>query len=475
MKRVIKMRFYLIPCLLLLSLLNLSSVGADEIRLKLGTLGPKGTNVTSALETILDLLELVGRNFGHTIKIIPYLGGVMGDDPQMMQKAQMGQLDIITPTVNGLPIISKGLEVSYMAFLIQDYGAFDYVMRNLRYYNDLFYKKGWISWTMITEGMHDLYLSGQYRTQEELKDNLKACNYTGGPDDTFYKALGIPQVPIPPPEMFPSFRAKMSNSVILPSMFVIGMQIYTALPCIVEPTIRSSVSAAVMTRSKWESLPWDLKVFFISMQPMFYYVLNGQLRDGASAFTQAMYRYGSKKVLLTPEEYKSLEKPVLDYRETYLGNDEIKRAYYNKIFKLVNMYKSGNPIEKQIFLRDPTYKDFPQTVRTIGKALRVYLNTGSKKEILELEKKKILERWRLYNWIVACEKFIETGKPKLLKDWMNDYHAKEIIREVYAKHIDTVKKLYGTEAAFKKRIKEMLLLLESEGYRGYQKKKRRRI
>jgi len=143
---------------------------------------------------------------GYDIGFIPYYGGVMGDDNQMLQKAQMGQLDVVTPTVNAQPSISRKLEVVYMAYLVNDYGQFDRAMTAMKDFNDVLWDKGFVNLLELTEGIHDLYLAGSWRTPEALKNNVKACNYTGGPDDTFFRAHGIPQVPIQPPRCSPRSR-----------------------------------------------------------------------------------------------------------------------------------------------------------------------------------------------------------------------------------------------------------------------------
>jgi len=446
-----------------------SSAFSESLRLKFGTLGPKGTNVTTALESALDLLGMACKHLGHEIKVIPYYGGVMGDDPQMMQKAKMGQLDLITPTSNGLPSVSLGIEVLYMAFLVNNYGEFDYVMKKIRGYNDLLFKHGWVPWIILTEGMHDLYLNGPYRTPIELQKKITGVNHSGGTDDCFYAPLGITQIPVSPAELFTSFRMKIANAVIAPSMFIIGMQIYTALPYIVEPSIHTAGTAVIMTKQKWETMPWDIRIFFAGLQPLLYYVVNGQMRDGASAFLSAMYKYGSKKVKLTDSELKAIKDLVVAYRTKYLGNDSVKQKYYKLISDAVTEYENINPLEKKMYDRDPTYKNFPSSLLQVAKALRAYRDRGSKAELLVLHKNTIIEKWRIYDWLVASEKLIKTGNVKPLKKWMASYYIKDVVNEIFSRHIDMVKKLYGSKKALRNRLDEYITYLESKSYKGFQK------
>ena len=454
-------------------LVGLEGMGLSQelpkVRLKFGTLGPKGTNVTNALESIdKGLLRPLSKNLGYDFALIPYYGGVMGDDNQMLQKAQMGQLDIITPTVNAQPSISKKLEVVYMAYLINDYGQFDRVMTAMKDFNDVLWDKGFVNLIELTEGIHDLYLAGPWRTPEALKKNLKACNYTGGPDDTFFRAHGIPQVPIQPPEMFPSFKAGLSNAVILPSMFVIGMQIYTALPYIVQPSIRTSMTAPMFTKQAVDRLPNDIRIMVISLSPFLHWNLNGIMRDGAVAFTKAMLKYGSKMVSLSPEELKAWKQPCLAYRETYLGNDEEKRDAYKKISAALEGYDTS--VEKAIFEADPSYANFPERQKKLADTLEAYIKTGSKEEVGKLESGHVIEKWRLYDLIGASEEIIKTGKTDAFVAWLGNYRAKGEMEKYVLPYKNDIKKLYGTKEALNQRLQEVVGYLRSPLYKGFQKK-----
>jgi TRAP-type C4-dicarboxylate transport system substrate-binding protein len=454
-------------------LVGLEGMGLSQelpkVRLKFGTLGPKGTNVTNALESIdKGLLRPLSKNLGYDFALIPYYGGVMGDDNQMLQKAQMGQLDIITPTVNAQPSISKKLEVVYMAYLINDYGQFDRVMTAMKDFNDVLWDKGFVNLIELTEGIHDLYLAGPWRTPEALKKNLKACNYTGGPDDTFFRAHGIPQVPIQPPEMFPSFKAGLSNAVILPSMFVIGMQIYTALPYIVQPSIRTSMTAPMFTKQAVDRLPNDIRIMVISLSPFLHWNLNGIMRDGAVAFTKAMLKYGSKMVSLSPEELKAWKQPCLAYRETYLGNDEEKRDAYKKISAALEGYDTS--VEKAIFEADPSYANFPERQKKLADTLEAYIKTGSKEELGKLESGHVIEKWRLYDLIGASEEIIKTGKTDAFVAWLGNYRAKGEMEKYVLPYKNDIKKLYGTKEALNQRLQEVVGYLRSPLYKGFQKK-----
>lgn len=443
------------------------------VNLKFGTLAPRGTTATHAVEMTDEIFEFLGKRIGTRVKITGYYGGVMGDDPQMIQKAQSGQLDMLAIVLNGMTTAVKDIDVFNLAYLIENYGQFDYVMRkNAVSINNLFFKKRWVSFSLITtEGSHDLYMPKPYRTIKELQDNLKASNYTGGPDDSFYKPLNISQTPVGPTEFYPAVKAGVCNAGIIPAAFVIGMQIYTVLPYIVKPAIRIPTSSIIIAKRKWDTLPWNFRVYMAAMQPMFYYFTAGLMRDAAAAYENALFKHGSIMVKLTPEEEKAWKKPVLDYRKTYLQVDSGKTELYNMIIKSLEEYESGNSPEKAINENDPTWKYFPEKIAKIADAFGVYLKTGSKTELANLEKQKVVEKWRLYDWIVACESYIKTGNPAELKKWMKSFYVTEIVDDIFNNHMENVKALFGTKQALNDRVEEFQRFYSVGGksYKGYQK------
>lgn len=448
-------------------------VNIQVIKLKLGTMAPRGTTPTVAVDLTDEFFDYLGGRIGTRIKIIGYYGSVMGDDPQMIQKAKTGQLDMVTCTINALPYIAREFEVFNMAFLIEDYGQFDYVMtKNSVYINDLFYKNGWISLGLITsEGPHNLYLKAPLRTPQELKDKVKAANYAPGADSSFYKAFGIPDFPVQPSEMFPSVKAGVVNAGILPSAFVIGMQLYSTLHYVVIPPIRYPTSAIILSKKKWLTFPWKFRIYFAALQPITYLTGTNFMRDGAYAYFDAIINYGCTPLTLTSKELNTWKKIVKDYQKTFLGDDQVKLDAYNRITKSINEYNTTDTIQKQIFENDPTSFNALDAAKDMKNAILSYYKSGSKAKILELTEKKFVPKSFMYDWVVACENYISSGKPDRLKAWFKSFYISDVVDEIFTDHMDSIKELYGTKAALRDRIQELYKFysINTQQYIGFQK------
>jgi TRAP-type C4-dicarboxylate transport system substrate-binding protein len=399
----------------------------------------------------------------------------MGDEPEMNQKARLGQLDVVTPTVSTLPKLVPALEPYYLPFLVNNFGEFDYLMARgfLKAIATEAYKRGFVMLGTMTEGMYDLYYryEGEIRTSEEARKNLKGANWTGTPHDNVWIPLGVPQVPVSVPELPTYHKMGMVNADISPALWVVGVQLYAIRPMltIVQPSIFTGAAGALLTRSKFEEIPWDFKVGVVGMLPLLHYVANGQLRDGHFAFVDAMLKYGVKKMTLSKDEVQAWKNPLVAYHETYLKKNPSKRDSYEMIKRILADYRKSPSLERAIYESDPNYKNFPNKLATIARGLRAYIDTGSLDEVASLEQKYVIEKWRVYEPLAAAEKLAQTGDPSGLKNWMSKFLPDEIVDEIFSNHMSEIKTLFGTKDAIKTRAQEWLAYLESKKYTGYHK------
>jgi hypothetical protein len=448
---------------------------AKDIQIKLGTLGPAGTSVALAVEAFLDGLKTLGSHIGHNVKVQGYYGGVMGDEPEMNQKARLGQLDVVTPIVSTLPELVPSLEPYYLPFLVNNFGEFDYLMRRgfLKAMATEAYKRGFVMLGTVTEGMYDFHyrLESPIRTPEEASKKLKAANWTGTPQDNIWVPLGIPQVPASVPELPAYHKMGMVNADTSPALWTIGVQLYAIRPMltIVQPSFFTGAAGVLLTRSKFEQIPWDFKVGVVGMLPLLMYVANGQLRDGHYAFMNAMFKYGVKKQILSKDEVQAWKDPLVAYRETYLKKNPSKRDSYEMIKHILADYHKSPSLEQVVYESDPNYKNFPDKLATISRALRAFIDTGSLGEIASLEEKGVIEKWRVYEPLAAAEKFAQTGDAGDLKGWTLKFLPDEIVDEAFSSHMGEIKTLFGTKESIKTRAQEWLSYIESKKYKGYQK------
>lgn len=449
-----------------------STVSAEPVKIKVGTIVPKGTAMSVGVLMYQSMFESPSLKsiLGDSINFKIYWGAIQGDERQMIQKTKMGQLDMVTITPMGIPLVCTKMEVFMIAYLINDYGEFDYIVNSLKKdINEAYYEKGWIVLNLAsTEGPHHLYVNGPYRTPKELRENLVAGTYGGGADDTFYKALGIPQTSVQVSDAFLMFKQGLLSGGLSSPMMSVSLQMYLNQKYVIQPPIRFCPNGFAFSKRRWERLPWEMRALFIVGQP-FLLFQGGIFRDSSAAFYDSLKKVGVKEVRLTPKELKVWKDLVIDYRKTYLSDNKDKQVFYDKIMAARKEYRKGGTSEEKIYKNDPDYKDFKETMSELSKAISSYQKTGDSKYLANLEERKIIMDWQLYDWVAASEDYIKTGKADNLKKWMSSFFIAEEVNELFSKHPDVIKKMFGSKKSINAILDAFKKFLDYPGYKAYQK------
>lgn len=111
-----------------LGVLLLSDTPAQAQTIKLGTLAPEGS---PWYNIIRDMSETWNERTGGKIHVRIYPGGVAGDDPDMVRKMRIGQLQAAVLTGAGLHAIAPEIQALQMPMMLASYEELDFVRGRL--------------------------------------------------------------------------------------------------------------------------------------------------------------------------------------------------------------------------------------------------------------------------------------------------------------------------------------------------------
>lgn len=226
--------------------------------LRWGTLAPQGTAYTDALEAYKSYLE---RESGGRLKNLLYVGGVVGDEPDMIKKLRIGQLDVGGFTMKGTHAALEELCVFGLPFMFESYDEADFVLISL--FDDIdriMQRKGFKLIELVEEGF-DLLAS---RDLVPLPEGLRSQRvWVWGADPVglaTYKALGV-ESPIgtPVPEVLPALQTGLLNVVTASPLAAVGLQWSSVIRYIYDFNLYYDPGVVLMTKSKWDALPQDIK------------------------------------------------------------------------------------------------------------------------------------------------------------------------------------------------------------------------
>jgi hypothetical protein len=122
-----------------------------------------------------------------------------------------------------------------------------------------------------------------------------------------------------------------------------------------------------------------------------------------------------------------------------------------------------------IYKSDPLYTNNKDNLGVVSKALQEYQDSGSLKGLQDLEKKKIIANWQLYDWVAAADDYMKTGKLDKLEAWMKTFYVDSIVDELFNKNPDVVKKLFGSKKGVNAILGSFRKYCDYPKYTGYQK------
>jgi len=149
------------------------------------------------------------------IKIIWYAGGIMGDEPDMVRKLLLGQLDGGGFSGMGLGKISPQLCVLYLPFLFENYEEVDLVLKNFKNtFNGILERKNVLILGWAEMGFIYLFSKKEIKTSQDLK-GLKIWIWAGDPvaNAVAEELSGISSFyPVSVPEVLTSLRAGIAET-----------------------------------------------------------------------------------------------------------------------------------------------------------------------------------------------------------------------------------------------------------------------
>jgi TRAP-type C4-dicarboxylate transport system substrate-binding protein len=205
--------------LALLVLLAGSVALAEEPTLRIGTIVPDGTGWARGLRTMAGELEAEG------IKTKIYMGGIAGDEVEMMERVRRGQLDGILSGSVACETNAPSLRVIRIPGLLQTWGETSYVLGRLRpLFEDESKKNGFTYLGEAIVGPSILFMRTPAQTLDELK---KLRFWVWDIDrmiDTFLPDMGLNVVATPIRDALRAYEDHRVDGFVSPAVVALAFQ-----------------------------------------------------------------------------------------------------------------------------------------------------------------------------------------------------------------------------------------------------------
>jgi TRAP-type C4-dicarboxylate transport system substrate-binding protein len=238
--------------------LLLAAVSAQAQAIKFGTLAPEGS---PWYQIARDMAAEWKKASGGKIDVRIYPGGVVGDDPDMVRKIRIGQLQMAGLTGEGLRQIVPEINALQMPMLLTTDDELNYVRAKVSpELESLLEAKGFklLAWADV--GWVQFFTSHPVIRPDDLKSE-KLWTWTG--EDTTYleawKAAGYQPVPLPATEIYTGLQSRLITAVMTTPLASLSFQWYGKANHLSDLNWAPFVGAVVISLKAWNEIPDAMK------------------------------------------------------------------------------------------------------------------------------------------------------------------------------------------------------------------------
>ena len=197
-----------------------------------------------------------------------YPGGVAGDDPDIVRKMRIGQLQAATITVTGLAEIDEAFNVFSIPLFYESYDEYFYVLDSLEpVLRERLEAKGFIFLHWGHGGWVHLFATQPVKTVEDLK-SLKLFVWAGSDRlVSWWKDNGYRPVPLALTDALPAMQTGMIEAVPSTPLAALSLQWYRQNPYMLDLGVAPLIGATVITKRGWSKIsPQDQQKILTASQ-----------------------------------------------------------------------------------------------------------------------------------------------------------------------------------------------------------------
>jgi TRAP-type C4-dicarboxylate transport system substrate-binding protein len=225
----------------------------DPIRIRIGSVAPKKSLWH---ETLMYLRQDWIKITDGELSISILAGGVLGDEPEMVQMVRAGRIDAVGLSSVGLSRIDNSIACLQIPMMFRSYEELDYVRERIApRLEQKLEEKGFKLLHWADAGWVHTFTKKPARTPGDLQ-KMKLFTSAGDPEtEKLYKELGFHVFPLSMTDMIPSLQTGMIDAVNLPPVYVLTTESYRQAPYMIGVKWTPLIAGTVIDLKVWQQLP----------------------------------------------------------------------------------------------------------------------------------------------------------------------------------------------------------------------------
>lgn len=309
-----------------------------EIIIKMGTSAPEGSSWHQIFKEMGEGWKQAPAG-GVTLRIYP--GGVLGDEPDLVRKMRVGQIQAAALTAVGLSDIDDSVAALQIPMMFRSYEELDFVRERLRpMLEKRLLEKDFVVLNWGDAGWVMFFGKEAFATPDELK-RMKLFVWAGDNDAVeLWKTAGFHPVPLPSTEILTGLQTGLINAFDTTPLLALSSQWFGLAPHMLDLRWAPLVGATVVTRKAWDRVPREARPSIQKAAAEAGERLKGDIRAANERAIGAMKDHGLEVLRVTPAIEAAWQRAA---EETYprIRGTIVPQAMFDEVKRLRNEYRAS--------------------------------------------------------------------------------------------------------------------------------------
>ena len=325
--------FAALEVLFLNPLLPRAEAAAPEHTIRIAMIAPAETHWGSIALKINQFVE--SRSRGR-VKMKWFMSGVMGDEPEEIEKMKTGELEGAMLTVVGMGMINPALRIVLSPFLLRSFAEVDYITKELYpEFRRLFEEKGFVLLGFTEVGFPRIYTKKRVRSYEDFAD-LRLWTWQGEDlAEAILKDWGVKQLfPLPLPDLMEALEQDVVDSYYSPCYAQVAMGWYREANYVMDFPVGYSPAVFVMEKGHFSRLPADVQYLIQQAMDFTLKPLKQIIRTEEEKACRGILSRGVEKHAPPPDLLRRLQGAARESYSKYAGKvypPELMRKIQGKL------------------------------------------------------------------------------------------------------------------------------------------------
>lgn len=321
------------------ALLAATLLPAAPVKVKLGTLAPRGSSYHQSLQ---QMGEAWKKATGGDVQVTIYTDGAMGGEADVVRKMRIGQVQAAMVTGVGLSEIDQSVTcLQMMPMVFRSLEEFEAVSAKMR--PDLEKRladKGFVVLFWVDAGWIHFFTKNPVRTPDDLK-KVKLFSWAGDNSGVeILKAGGYQPVPIETADILPGMQTGLIDGIPTIPFYVLTTQIDTHCPYMLDLNWAPLIGGCVITKKAWDALPPASQVAMKAAAEEAGRQITAQGRKEALESVAALQKRGMKVTPVPPELQTQWEVRCETFYPKIRGN-MVPADLFDEVRRLVKEYRAA--------------------------------------------------------------------------------------------------------------------------------------